>query len=461
MPSENFLFVTLSDGELGSAALRSVYRVLVRRNRLIQKETLRSVKIVSGAMYQARLMKKFWLLLLVPAALLLWWGLSRRDSAPLIHFSSVSRTTIESTVATNGKVEPAQWAAARALSAGMVSSINVQRGDSVKEGQALVTIDTHMLQAELAGAIARKQEAQVAETTVNEGGKAAAVANLDDSLRVANVAMHVAQRNYDSLQRLLPAQAATRIQVDEAKDTLERAKLQVASIENQRRTLVTGSDRSTALARVMDAQAAVDLAQQKLKYSIVRAPVSGILYQFDLRKGAYLQPGDLVGLVGTLDKVKVTVFVDEPDLGRVALGMPVSISWDAKPGKKWRGHVDRLPSEVVALGTRTVGEVTTIVENPGHDLLPGVTVNVTIISSVVKGAQSIPKASLRSVRGEPGVYKLSAGAIVWTPVKAGASDISNVEILSGIGPSDKVADRVVEPSDAELKNGMHVRSQVD
>jgi HlyD family secretion protein len=404
-------------------------------------------------------MKKSWLLLLVPAALLLWWGLSRRDSAPLIHFSPVTKTTIESTVSTNGKVEPAQWAAARALAAGLVNSIAVRRGDEVKAAQTLVTLDMSLAQSELAGALARKQAAQAEAATVNQGGKAATVASLSDSLQAAKVAQEVAQRNYDSLQRLLPQQAATKLQVDDARDVLARAKLQVAAIQNQRQTLVTGPDKSAALARVGDAQAAVQLATQRLRFGVVQAPIGGTLYQFDLKQGAYLQPGDLVGLVGTLDRMKVTVYVDEPDLGRVGLGMPVAITWDAQPGKQWRGQVDRLPTEVVALGTRTVGEVTTLVDNPNRDLLPGVTVNVTIVSRVVKDATSVPKAALRSMHGEAGVYKLVGDRIQWTPVKAGASDITNVEILSGVGLSDKVADRAVDPSDAELTTGMRVRAQ--
>lgn len=404
-------------------------------------------------------MNRTWLLLLLPAALLLWWGLSRRDSAPEIHFSPVVKTTIESTIATNGKVEPGQWAAARAATAGIVSRIDVRRGEKVTEGQPLITLDMHLAQTELEGALARKQEAQAAASSVSQGGKASALASLNDSLQTAKAAVAVAQRNYDSLQRLLPEQAATKLQVDEAKDALERAKLQETSIEDQRRTLVTASDKTEALARVNNAQAAVDQASARLQYGVVRAPLSGTLYQFDIKEGAYLQPGDLVGLVGNLNKVKVVVYVDEPDLGRVALGMPVSITWDGLPGKTWTGHVEQLPSEVISLGTRTVGEVTTIVENPEHDLLPGVTVNVTIISNVVKDATSVPKAALRNMHGENGVYVLEGNRIDWKPVKVGSSDINNVQILSNLSTGEKVADRVIDPSDAELKNGMRVKAE--
>jgi RND family efflux transporter MFP subunit len=205
----------------------------------------------------------------------------------------------------------------------------------------------------------------------------------------------------------------------------------------------------------------VALARRRLSLGQVSAPISGTVYQFDLKIGAYLQPGELVALVGDIDDVKVTVYVDEPDLGRVGLNMPVSITWDARPGQKWWGRVDRLPTQVVSLQARTVGEVTTIVNNPNHDLLPGVTVNATIISKVENDTLSIPKAALRTIRGSTGVYKLRGNSLVWTPVKTGISDINNVQILSGLELGDRVADRVIEPSDAEITNGMRVRAAID
>ncbi|HTU48088.1 MAG TPA: efflux RND transporter periplasmic adaptor subunit [Bryobacteraceae bacterium] len=406
-------------------------------------------------------MRKWWLLLILPILLLLWWGLGHGGSAPVIHFATAKPRTIESTVSTNGKVEPAEWAAARAEIAGVVQSISVQRGQTVRAGQPLVILDTTAAQSALADALARQQEAQAESTTLGQGGKAAALANVNNSIKTAQVALQVAERNYDSMQRLAAQQAATKLQVQDAKDALERAKLQLATLEDQRRTLVTATDKAVAQAKLHDAQSAVSLAQHRLALGEVTAPIAGTIYQFDLKVGAYLQPGDLVALVGNLDQVKVIVYVDEPDLGRVALGMPVQITWDARPGQTWWGSVNKLPTEVIALGTRTVGEVTTIVQNPNRDLLPGVTVNATIVSKVVKNALSIPKAALRIARGANGVYKLKGATIEWIPVTAGVSDINNVQILSGLEPGAEVADRVIEPSDAELKNGMRVRPVVD
>jgi len=406
-------------------------------------------------------MNKYWLFILVPVLLLIWWGLDHGGSVPSIHVSTVRRQHIESTVSTNGKVEPAQWAAARAEASGVVKTIAIQRGQRVHAGQTLVLLDTSAARAELAASLAREEEAQAEQTSVGQGGKAGQLANVNDSITTAEAAIKIAQRNYQSMERLEKRQAATRQQVQDAKDSLDRARLQLATLQDQKRTLVTASDRSVAQAKVHDAQAAVALARHQIELGQIRAPIGGTVYQFDLKVGAYLQPGDVVALVGDLDEVKVTVYVDEPDLGRVAVGMPVSITWDGRPGQKWWGRVEKFPTQVVALNARTVGEVTTVVSNPNHDLLPGVSVNVTIVSREADNAVSIPKPALRTMRGQNGVYKLAGNSIVWTPVKTGISDVNNVQILSGLQLGDHVLDRVIQPSDAEIRNDMRVKPVFD
>lgn len=404
-------------------------------------------------------MNRYWLLLIIiPVALLLWWGLDSRESVPEVHFAEVRRLTIQSTVTTNGKVEPAEWAAARAEVAGVVRAVEVQRGQTVAPGQTLVRLDTTAAESDLATALAREQEARTEVATLGQGGKAATVASLDDQIKTAEAAVEISQRHYESAQRLQRQQAATPQEVQNAKDAVERAKLQLMTLQDQRRTLVTGSDRAVAQAKLRDAEAAVALARHRVALSEIKSPIAGTVYQFDLKVGAFMQPGGLVALIGKLDQVKVIVYVDEPDLGRVAKGMPVKITWDARPGQEWSGRVDRLPTEVVSQQTRTVGEVTTIVNNPNHDLLPGVTVNATIISAVATNAIAIPKQALRTISGTTGVYKLAHRTVTWTPVRAGVSDVNNVQILSGLEPGNRVAE---VSGDVEMKNGMHVKPVLD
>ncbi len=400
----------------------------------------------------------------MPASLLLWWVLSRSQSAVVVHFATARNGSLSSIVPTNGKVEPAQWSAARSETSGVVRSVAVQRGQNVQAGQTLVTLDTTAARADLAAALAKQQEAQAEMRTLNQGGKAAFVADLDDRIRSARAAVEVAQRIFDSDKRLLQQQAITKLQVQNDADALERAKLNLSAAQDQKRTAVTAVDRGVAEAKLHDAEAAVAVAQHRVDLSIIKAPMAGTVYQLgdgvhtnDIKVGAYLQPGDLVALVGKIDQVKVIVYVDEPDLGRVGLGMPVSITSDSRPGVTWWGKVDKLPTQIVPLQSRTIGEVSTIIGNPQHDLLPGVSVDAHIVSRVVKDALIVPKAALRRLGNTDGVYRLNKDVINWTVVHAGISDINNVQIFSGLKEGDRVADRIVDPPDAEIRDGMRVK----
>jgi HlyD family secretion protein len=153
-----------------------------------------------------------------------------------------------------------------------------------------------------------------------------------------------------------------------------------------------------------------------------------------------------------LDRVKVTVYVDERDLGRVKRGMPVRITWDAFPGKEWKGVVDKLAEQVVARGSREVGEVECVIENPGHELVPGSNVNVDIRSESVNNALTIPKEALRNENGHEGVYTLEGDKLKWRDVKLGIDNTTRAQVVSGLAEGDPVA----LITDKTLKNEMAV-----
>ena len=338
-------------------------------------------------------MKKLAILLVAPALLLLWWAASKRDSAQVVRFAKATRQTIQSTIPTNGKVEPVEWATARAVSSGVVDSILIQRGQWVAAGETLVTIDNADAKAALDSASARIQQFKVEMSVEAGGGRSADLAEIENNLKAAKLQEDIAARNVESLKRLVASQAATKFELSTAEDALAKAKIQVETYQARRRTLVSSADRTITEAKLHDAEAAAELARHRLATDVIKAPIAGTVYQFDLKPGAYLSPGDIVATVGQLDQVRVRVYVDEPELGRVALGDPVTITWEGRPDQKWQGKVDRLPTQIVPLGTRQVGEVLCLIDNPNHDLLPGTNINAEIISKVVQGRTQYSEAS--------------------------------------------------------------------
>src|SRR5581483_116890 len=205
-------------------------------------------------------------------------------------------------------------------------------------------------------------------------------------------------------------------------------------------------------ARLQDAQAAFDLARDRAAQGVVRAPISGVIYGLTARTGGYVNPGDLLANVGNLDRLRVRVYVDEPELGRVVEGQPVTITWQALPGKQWSGSVERKPTSIQPLGTRQVGEVICWIDNAGHELIPGTNVDAVIRTAVVQNALVIPKETLRHDSQGSYVLLLKDDVVERRPVNTGVTSISEVQVTSGLAEGDRVA----LPSDTPLQPGDRV-----
>ncbi|MEJ7608120.1 MAG: efflux RND transporter periplasmic adaptor subunit [Bryobacteraceae bacterium] len=400
------------------------------------------------------MLRKF-LLLLVPAAILLIWLTVRGTPPPEVSWTRPTRETIVSSLTTNGRVEPVEWAAINSEVTGPVLQIHVQRGQDVHRGQILATVGSSEAQVEVTSAQSRVNAARAELQTVETGGRAPEQAEIESGLLRARADLVTAQTERATLERLLAKKAATAADLNQAKDAIRKAELQIESLERRRTSLVTQPDRQAAAAKLQEAQAGLSSATRRIAESQVRSPIDGILYELTVKPGTWVQPGTPIGRAGKLSQLRVTVYVDEPELGRVAQGMPVSISWDALPGREWKGQVDGLPLQVVPVGTRQVGEVICLIANPDLSLIPGTNVNAEIRSKTVTNALTIPREVLRREGADTGVFKLQDNRVVFQKVTSGVASVTRVQITEGLADSD----RVVLPVDVTLKSGDKVRGK--
>ena len=91
-----------------------------------------------------------WLLAIAGAGVLTWALLQLRSRPPEVQFVPVTRDTIHNSVVTNGKVEPIEWATARAERSGPVEKILIQRGQNVAKDAPLVELDATEARASFA-----------------------------------------------------------------------------------------------------------------------------------------------------------------------------------------------------------------------------------------------------------------------------------------------------------------------
>jgi HlyD family secretion protein len=381
-------------------------------------------------------------------------GVVRKSNAPpQVVFTKATRETISNVLSTNGKVEPIDYVEVHVETPGLVKSVRVHNGDTVRKGQVLAELSEPGLDEELAAANAREAQARAGVQTAEAGGPSSGLAEIDASLNRLRNDRDAAERNFESLQRLQQKQAATPYDVDQARQALSSLDVQIKSLDQRRAALVGKGDLANLEARVKEAEANVRRAQESIARDTITAPMDGTIYDLPARAGSYLTAGAPVASIGTLNPVRVRVYVDEPELGRVAVGEHVRISWDAIPGKEWTGVVEKRPTEIIALGTRQVGEVLCTIDNPMHELLPGTNVNAFILTQVVGNALTVPKTTVRRDNGT-GVYVLGQdNALRWQAVDLGASDALRVEVSKGLKDGDAVA----ESADQTLKNGEKVQ----
>ncbi|MDX2149735.1 MAG: efflux RND transporter periplasmic adaptor subunit [Bryobacteraceae bacterium] len=392
------------------------------------------------------------LAVLVVAAVALWLAFGR-SRPPEVALAKVERQTIESILTTNGRVEPVEWASARAARPGLIESLSVERGQQVARGAVLATMDASEARAALAAAEARIEQARATLTTLERGGSAAERATIEGELAQVRLDRQTAEREVATLGRLVAKRAATEQELTAAKQRVAVLEAREKALEAKRSALVVSTDREVAQAQLRDAQAAAALAREQIESSTVKAPIAGTVYGLEARVGSFLNAGDLVASIGQLDRLRAVIYVDEPELGRVRRGIPVRLTWDALPGREWKGYVDRLPTQVVAQGTRQVGEVVALIDNPDRTLLPGTNVNAALQSEVVTAALSIPKEAIRRRGGEVGVFVLGAeNKLNWRPVKLGASNVTRSQVVGGLNEGDQVA----LAGDRELTDGMVV-----
>jgi HlyD family secretion protein len=396
-------------------------------------------------------MKK-WLVVILVAAAAIGWGLLRKSKPPLVAFARAGRQHLVGTLPTNGKVEPLEWQAVRAESAALVVRVPVHEGDRVAQGAVLAETSDPTLQAGLESAQARVAEARAALDALEQGGRPAEVAQIDSSLARARFDLATQTKEYQALQRLEQEQAATRLEVQTAADKVHALELEIRGLETRRASLVATGDVEGARARLAGAEAAMELAHTRQALSVLHSPLAGVVYQLAVRPGGYVNPGDLVANVGSLDRVRVRVYVDEPLLGRVAKGQPVGITWEALPGKRWEGIVEQMPSSIQTLGTRQVGEVVCTIENPGGELLPGVNVDAEIRTAVAEGAIVIPKEALHHDATGDWVFRLRGDTLEHQPVKTGIGTVTTIQILEGLREGDQVA----LPGEATIESGQRV-----
>ncbi|HEY6443740.1 MAG TPA: efflux RND transporter periplasmic adaptor subunit [Candidatus Acidoferrales bacterium] len=381
--------------------------------------------------------------------------LGLRSQPPVVPVVTVTREDLNVDITSNGKVEPISPAVAHAEFPTFVKKVMVAEGQAVHRGEVILTLDAADIRSQLAQARADGLAAQTDLRNARAGGPPEQVAQLKGDLQAARVQVKNLETTDKALRELVAKQAATQDELAQNDASLAKARANLSALEARKQDLQQRSATSIEAAnlRFSKSQDEVQSLEEKARSATVISPLDGTLYSLPVHAGDYVKVGDTLAEMANLGHVRVRAFVDEPDLGLLEPSQDVEVTWDAKPGSVWTGHTEQVPKQVVARGMRSVGEVLCSVDNDKLELLPNTNVEVKILVHERRGAVVVPRAAVREDKSGHYVFVFDGNKVRRRDISVGIASTSKYEVMSGL----MVGDRVAEPVDQNLKNGMEVR----
>lgn len=373
-----------------------------------------------------------------------------------VRVASVVRDALASTISTNGRVEPIGNYEIHSPISTTVKAVFVHPGDQVPAGKVLMVLGNVEAHARVASAESAVRSAQAALDTVLNNG------TLEQrQMAAADVAQNrlnrdQARRDLDALIKLNSTGAASASEVGAARQRLAGAEAALSASEQSARNRYSPPDVARARAALADAEANLAAAKSVEDQTTVRAPIAGTVYNLNTAATEFAQEGKLLAEIADLRHERIRAYFDEPDIGRLAVGQPILIKWDAKPELVWHGHIERTPITVTTYGsTRTVGEVLVAIDGGDGTLLPDTNVTVTVTTSSESNVLNIPREALYSQSGKPYVFKVVGTELQKTPVVTGTLNLTQVAIVSGLKVGDQVATGTT--SGQPLQEGMPIK----
>ena len=377
-----------------------------------------------------------------------------------VRTAQVTYQDLTKSFSTNGKVEPTDDFQAHAQAAGQVQDVYVDTNEKVKAGQLLLKMDDKYALANLAHADSNLKAAELAASDIQRGG------TLDErNTYAADLSKAQLQRQQDAaslaaLQKLQQQGAASAGEVTAAQRRVQLDEDNIRSVQQHSTHRYDQADLARAQAQVADARAAITAAQSSFANADIRTPISGTVYYLPIAQYDYVNTGDDLAYVADLTRMRITAYFDEPDIGNLANGQPVTITWEAKPGAIWHGHISQVPTTIINYLTRYVGECFITVDDADGSLKPSANVNVNVTTARHPHVLSVPREALRFEGAHPFVFRIIHDKLVRTPVQLGTPskpaivNLTEVEITGGLSEGDVVA--LNATTNRDLNNGLEV-----
>jgi HlyD family secretion protein len=385
---------------------------------MVDKATLDGLRIHRPAEEARR--RTPWLVI-VPVALLVLalaaWALTRRGAkeVTVAQAKAVTSASRGAVLNASGYVTARRQATVSSKVTGKVIEVFVEEGMQVKQGQELARLDAAFAARGLA---------------LSQAEAAAAASALEET----RVRIREAQLDYDRAERLARSEISSRADLDRARAQLDAAKARLAAQSDQLTT----------------ARRSVDVQQQTVEDTIIRAPFDGIVVSKDAQPGEMISPVSAGGgftrtgicTIVDMSSLEIEVDVNEAYINRVSPNQRVEAVLDAYPEWKIPAHV--ITAVPTADRQKATVKVRIAFDQRDQRILPDMGVKVSFITDEPAGATAtemveIPKGAVRRDGETDVVFVVKDQRLERRAIKVGGTEGELARVISGLSAGETVA----------------------
>ncbi len=336
-----------------------------------------------------------------------------------------------------------------------VLEVKVREGDAVSAGQVLVTLDAAQAQSQVrqarAGvkaAAARLEAAKHRLEVLEEGAREEEKAIARSRVEQAESALRTAEADLNRLRGLYEQGAISKQQLDGAQTAYDTARTNRDSARQALELLEKGArpeeieaarkEVEAAAAGLEQARGILAEAEERLGYTVIRSPLTGVVYERHVEPGEITSPGGGGPLLRLADLSSVYYEATVPE--RVALrvkpGQRVEVIVQGNGDRSVAGEVERLvpvanPASRDFLVRIDITEGAAVTK-------PGMFARGSVVVQESVEAVVVPKEALVERGGKLLAFVVVDGRAEQREVAVGITDAERAEIVSGIGPGESV-----------------------
>ena len=241
--------------------------------------------------------------------------------------------------------------------AGYIQDVRFREHQFVHKGDTLVVLDNREYLIRQKEAEASLMDAQGSKDVLHSNIETSEtrIAEQDASLNEAKARLWKAEQDFHRYERLLKEESVPEQQYDQAKADYEAARARYDALLKQKdaarsQYTETNKRKVNARAAILRAEAALDMANLNLSYTVVIAPYDGYMGRRTLEPGQYVSAGQTLSYLVRQSDKWITANYRETQISNIYIGQPVRIKVDGVPNKVFHGHVTAISE---ATGSKT------------------------------------------------------------------------------------------------------------